>query len=373
MKINPFILTAYHSPEYFCDRAEELKKLLSAIENNRNIVLTSLRRMGKTGLIKHLEYNIKNKSDINFVYFDIMSTSSMSEFIKMMVDSVFKIQKKDLDSTYKKFVNIFGIFKPSFSVNPISGETKFSIELSDKKDEENSINAMFDYIAKSKKKFVIAIDEFQQIANYPEKNAEEILRSKIQMLNNVVFLFSGSSREILRSMFSHEGRPFYQSSEFLYLKGIKEIEYSKFIIEKFRLSGTTIDSDSVEYILSLTNNHTYYVQSLCNRLYSENYKEIYTEQINNVFGRLLDENAYYFENIKQLLTDLQWKLLRAIAKEGKVKEINSNTFLSKYALGSSSSVNTAVKSLLKKELIYKENDHYFVYDLLFSKWLEKLM
>jgi len=112
---------------------------------------------------------------------------------------------------------------------------------------------------------------------------------------------------------------------------------------------------------------------LCNRLYSENYKEISTEQINDVFERLLDENVYYFENIKQLLTDLQWKLLRAIAKEEKVKEINSNSFITKYKLGSPSSVNTAVKSLLKKELIYKENDHYFVYDILFSKWLEKLI
>lgn len=372
MKMNPFILSAYHSPEYFCDRNEELRSLMNAIENNRNVVLTSLRRMGKTGLIKHLEHNLKNNSEISFVYFDIMATTSMNEFIKVMVDSFFNINNKNANSIYKKFVNIFGLFKPSFSVNHISGETKFNIELTDKKDEESSLNAMFDYISSQKKKFVIAIDEFQQIANYSENNAEQILRSKIQMLNNVVFIFSGSSRDILRSMFSNKGRPFYQSSQFLYLKSINRIEYSKFIIDKFSLYGTILSQELVDHILDLTNSHTYYVQNLCNRLYSENYDEITISRINQVFGRLVDENIYYFENIKQLLTDLQWKLLKAIAKEGKVKEINANSFLARHSLGSSSSVNTAVKSLLKKELIYKEDDHYFVYDLLFSKWLERL-
>ncbi len=369
--MNPFILSAYHSPEYFCDRKNELKQIISAIENNRNVVLSSLRRMGKTGLIKHLEHNMKINSDIVFVYFDIMATSSLNEFIKLLVDAVFKVQNKSLDSIYKKFVNLFGLFKPSFSVNPISGETKFNIELTGVKETENSLSAMFDYISSHKKKFVIAIDEFQQIANYSEKNAEEILRSKIQLLNNAVFLFSGSSRDLLKSMFSNKGRPFYQSSEFLYLKSIDKNEYSKFIIQKFSIAGKSISTESVNHILELTNTHTYYVQNLCNRLYAENFKEISITEINEIFERIINENSYYFENIKYLLTDFQWKLLKAIAMEGNAKEVNSNSFITKYKLGGASSVNTAIKSLIKKELIYKENDTYCIYDLLFAKWLSR--
>ncbi len=367
--MNPFILSAYHSPKYFCDRKNELKQLMSAVENNRNVVLSSLRRMGKTGLIKHLEFNLKDNHNIVFVYFDIMTTSSMNDFIKLLVDSVFKIQKNEKDSLYKSFVNLFGLFKPSFSVNPISGETKFNIELSEKKETETSLSAIMDYISNHKKKFVIAIDEFQQIANYPEKNAEEILRSKIQFMNNAVFIFSGSSRDILKSMFSDKGRPFYQSSEFLYLKSINHIEYSEFIADQFSNSRTKISSEEINNILEITNAHTFYVQNLCNRLYAENFKVITQAEINETFGKIISENSYYFENIKHLLTDLQWKLLKAIAMEGKATGINSNYFISKYKLGSVSSVNTALQSLMKKELIYKENDCYLIYDLLFSKWL----
>jgi AAA+ ATPase superfamily predicted ATPase len=50
--MNPFIISAYKSPEYFCDRDVETAKLKEAVENGRNVLLYSLRRMGKTGLLK---------------------------------------------------------------------------------------------------------------------------------------------------------------------------------------------------------------------------------------------------------------------------------------------------------------------------------
>ncbi|MCK9311813.1 MAG: hypothetical protein M0P26_06010 [Bacteroidales bacterium] len=36
---NPFLLTGYYSPAYFCDREAETAKILSALENDRNISL----------------------------------------------------------------------------------------------------------------------------------------------------------------------------------------------------------------------------------------------------------------------------------------------------------------------------------------------
>lgn len=50
--MNPFVITGrYVAPEYFCDREKETAELLSNVENWRNTVLISLRRMGKSGLI----------------------------------------------------------------------------------------------------------------------------------------------------------------------------------------------------------------------------------------------------------------------------------------------------------------------------------
>ncbi|MDE6547883.1 MAG: ATPase, partial [Muribaculaceae bacterium] len=48
---NPFILGHRISRPYFCDRIDEEKALLASIRNERNVVLISPRRMGKTSLI----------------------------------------------------------------------------------------------------------------------------------------------------------------------------------------------------------------------------------------------------------------------------------------------------------------------------------
>ncbi|HAX96401.1 MAG TPA: hypothetical protein DCY35_07770 [Prolixibacteraceae bacterium] len=57
--INPFITGGYLSLDYFYDREEETKRILDAISSRRNLTLISLRRMGKTGLRKHVKYQLE--------------------------------------------------------------------------------------------------------------------------------------------------------------------------------------------------------------------------------------------------------------------------------------------------------------------------
>jgi len=54
MKKNPFSTTLYIGSEYFCDREQETKTLLSNITGGLSTTVTAIRRMGKTGLIHHV-------------------------------------------------------------------------------------------------------------------------------------------------------------------------------------------------------------------------------------------------------------------------------------------------------------------------------
>ena len=72
---NPFVYDGYVSPDYFCDRIEESEKLISHLQNGRNVTLVSPRKIGKTGLIQHVFYLIKEKnSDAVCIYVDIFHT-----------------------------------------------------------------------------------------------------------------------------------------------------------------------------------------------------------------------------------------------------------------------------------------------------------
>ena len=75
---NPFLLSGYKSPDYFCNRTKETEKIRNAIKNGRNITLISPRRMGKTGLIRHV-FHLINK-DVTCYYLDVYKTQSLSDF-----------------------------------------------------------------------------------------------------------------------------------------------------------------------------------------------------------------------------------------------------------------------------------------------------
>ena len=155
---NPFTISGYAGEEYFCDRVKETETLIGAWRNGRNITMISPRKMGKTGLIKHVFNTIKAEhKDLTTIYMDIFPTQNLREFVRLFATAVFG-QMDILPSQ-----------------------------------EEATLKEIFEYIGRSGKRFCIAIDEFQQICSYPEKGVEALLRSYIQFVPDAWFIFSGST------------------------------------------------------------------------------------------------------------------------------------------------------------------------------------
>ena len=166
--LNPFVLTGYVAPDYFCDRKKETDKIISALLNGRNITLTSPRRMGKTGLIHHVFHNMQENNDVKCFYVDLYQTDSLELLVKKLADTI-----------------------PGFKVDVEPGQAEYSL------------SEIFAYMEQSDYRCFVAFDEFQTIAGYADKNVEALLRSYIQRLTNVNFIFSGSQRHVLENMFVH--------------------------------------------------------------------------------------------------------------------------------------------------------------------------
>ena len=128
MKENPFPITAYKGPEYFCDRQDETGQLKEALLNERNITLFSPRRMGKTGLIHHLFNGLKNES-VNAIYTDIFGTEDLNGFINKLANAVLNIIPTTKDNILKKALDLFGSIRPQISYNALSGIPQISFTL----------------------------------------------------------------------------------------------------------------------------------------------------------------------------------------------------------------------------------------------------
>jgi len=372
--MNPFILKDYAGPEYFCDRQKETERIINAIENQRNLTLSSIRKMGKTGLLHHILNQLSRNKEYDTVYFDIYHTSSLSEFINKFGSSLLEEQETFSDKLKRISKSFIQAVRPTVTYDSLTGAPTFSFNIESESVGIRTIEEIFKFLRKRslEKPIVIAIDEFQQLAHYPEKNIEALLRTNIQKLNRVNFIFSGSDQQLLTSMFNDAKRPFYQSTEFMHLEEIPENEYLKFIKEKFFSGSIKITAKAADEILKQTRRHTYYVQYLCNKLFGSGKKRINDESVRLKYSEILNENDVYYSEYRNLLTKQQWKLLVALAKEEGIEQVTSSSFIKKHDLTNTATVRRGIKSLMEKKMIFKKDAEYFVYDVFFAKWLTRL-
>ena len=370
--MNPFIINGYHSPSYFCNRKKELEAFVNAINNNRHVTLFSVRKMGKTGLINHLFHHLKKDDNISMFYFDIMPCRSLAEFTNSLGTSIIgKLDPKPMQ-IIKNAGKLFSYLRPQINFDTLSGLPSVSFNSQNENETKQTLTELFKYLQKQsiKKKIVIAIDEFQQIRLFKENNVEAFLRSHIQQLNNVVFIYSGSQKHLLLSMFGDARYPFYNSTELMHLDKINKDDYCNFIKKKFNDNKITIQDEQIHYILDWTFQRTFNVQFVCNKLYGLGISKIYRSHINKIFFEILKENESLFYSLRNILSAQQWKLLKAIASEQGAKSLYSNEFINKHKLGAASTVKRSIDALLNKEMIFEENGKYFVYDVFLSRWLE---
>lgn len=369
---NPFLVYGYNGPQYFCDREKETEKMISALLNERNLTLIAPRRMGKTGLIKNVFYQLKEEKikEAAYFYIDIYSTRDLRAFIQLLAQTVLGQLDTLSQSVLRKMTAFFKSCRPLISADERSRMPTVTLDFVPEQAEQ-TLKEIFDYMVASKKDCYLAIDEFQQIMEYPEKGVEALLRSHIQFMPNVHFIFSGSKKHVMEEMFASAKRPFYQSTQIMALKEIPLENYYSFAQKFFAEKGQELPKDTFTYLYHLESGHTWYIQNILNRLYEKRTQQMTNSSVNECINDILDEQETVYQSSLNLLTNNQIDLLKAIAMEGCVKTINANDFIKKHQLKTPSSVNVALKSLLNKELIYNTQEGYIVYDRFFGKWLKE--
>lgn len=369
---NPFICQGYEGPKYFCDRDEETKNILSSLYNGRNITLISPRRLGKTGIIWHTFHHIQSENkDAICLYLDIFPTQSQHELVNMLGTKVLNNALSRGKAFGKKVMKFLGSLRPVVGIDHMTGFPNVTVN-TDPTQAEMSLKNIFSLLKSLDKEVFIAIDEFQQLTQYPEKGTEALIRSHIQFLPNVHFIFSGSKQHLMSEMFLSPQRPFYQSTDIINLLPLEEEIYYRFANAFFEGRGGHLDHEVFRELYSTFDGYTWYIQSVLNRLYECCRKVESVEQLRSTILSVTASKAPQYEYLKQMLTVNQFAILRAIAWEGMVVEPTGKEFLKKYKLPSASSVNTALTTLTDKELVYRMPGGYIVYDRFLGIWLSRL-
>ena len=344
--------------------------ILNHFDNGRNITLISPRRIGKTGLIKHLFYLIErqNKRAI-CLYIDIFATKNLQDFTEMFGAAVISALAKKEKSFMQKATSLLGSLRPVFSSDPFTGMPKMSITV-DPSRSQLTIKQIFDLLAGTRHDIYIAIDEFQQIANYPETGTEALLRSHIQFANGVHFIFAGSRFHLMTEMFGSPQRPFFQSTEMMGLDPLDREVYYQFANQFFEKKRGSLDQAAFNYLYDCFEGHTWYIQSVLNRLYENCVHVKSINDVNREIVHLVESKSPQYESMAQFLSSNQFNLLKAIASEGIVDKPTGGKFIRHHNLTSASVVQSSLRGLLEKEIVYRTRRGYIIYDRFMSIWLK---
>ncbi|MGI6098748.1 MAG: ATP-binding protein [Lentisphaerae bacterium] len=370
---NPFLVSGYQGPDYFCDREKETEELASALANGRNVCLVSPRRMGKTGLILHLF----NRLDATIpsvrcrFYIDIFSTQNLHDFTTMLARAVVGRLDDHSEAALRRIGSFFKSFRPTFSFDSQTGAPTLSFDIKPS-ETRRSLSEVFDYIRESGKRCVIAIDEFQQILEYPDKGVEADLRSHAQFLPNAGLVFSGSKKHLMEEMFSSAKRPFYQSTQKIALGEIQLEPYRTFATGLFAKANRVLEPEAFDWIYNELSGHTWYVQMALNRIFASGRKTTAVSDAQEAIDAAIACEDATYKAFCEMLPRGQLAVLKALAVERGVAEPFKGSFLAKHRLGAASSVRQALKALENKALVLKgESGKYFVYDRFFGLWLRK--
>ncbi len=369
---NPFVTYGYKGPEYFCDREQETKSIITALHNERNITLVAPRRMGKTGLIHHVFNQIKQtQPDVRCFYVDIFPTKNLQQMVQAMARAILGKLDSPSQTAMRKVTQFFGRFRPTVTYDEITGVPIVSLDIAPN-EERNTLKQIFEYMHQSGVRCYVAIDEFQQILQYSDTGVEALIRSYIQFLPNVYFIFAGSQHHVLEQMFSSVNRPFFQSTQMMHLGPLDESKYRQFANDFFKVQNREISTTLFHQLYETMHGVTWYVHAVLNRVYQEAEKTISQKLIDQVMRELVEEQSPVFQNYYNAMTVNQAAVAVAIAREQKVAKPLSQDFIARYRLPSPSSVQTSLEKLEANQIIQHNTSGYFIYDHFFAQWLRSL-
>ncbi|MBR5699301.1 MAG: ATP-binding protein [Prevotella sp.] len=372
---NPFIIKSYESKDLFCDREEELQLMFSNCINGTDMTLISQRRIGKTGLMLRLfdELHVI-RPEIHTIYLDIFASRNIDDFIKLMAEAAMK-SFPSKTSMGEKLLTFIKSLRPQLSFDSITGEPQLQIAYQTAHEKEYTLRGLFEFLDSQNEHIVMAIDEFQQIREYPEQNIEALLRTYIQQTHNLTFIFSGSKKHLMADIFANEKKPFYSSTSFISLGKISEESYSVFIRRLFNERQRNITDEALLFILEWTRRHTYYTQQLCHTVYANGSENVTIDNVKKACEQLMQQGETIYLQYRQMLTDKQWDYLIAVAKEGSVQQITASAFLKNYKIGTPSVSRRLADALCEKGLLNNEvtidGTTYSVSDVFLSHWMER--
>jgi hypothetical protein len=371
--LNPFRYGGVVGQEAFCNRSTELHDLSRAMQQGERLFVYSERRMGKTSLVRLAMKRLPKTGHVP-VYVDLWPTDGEESFVTVTAKALTEAFETSTERMLQLAGSFFKRLLPVLTVDD-QGHPQIRFEVREVKGGalplEEVLSAPARIAEKRKCRVVVVFDEFQRILEHKSDRIERTLRSVIQNQGGVSYIFLGSRKHLIQRMVLDSASPLYRAGGHYPLGPIPIHEWIPFVRERFEGSNKRIDEAEIRAICDLTGGHPFYTQHLCHAAWElcASDDEVDAETIESAVGLLLDRETYAYSALWESLTPAQRRTLIGLASEPEGAQVYGADFIRTYRLQAASTVQSAVRALLDRDLIDRENGSFLILDRFFRLWI----
>lgn len=348
----PFVFGVRVEGNTFTDRKEETNRLKMNFLYGVNTILISPRRMGKTSLVEKVCSLVESES-LKIAKIDAFGCRSEHDFINAFATAVVRATSTKWEEWMENAKTFLSRFVPKISIgqDPLS-EFSIALEYNNSNTVTEDILQLPETIAKQKGiKIVICIDEFQQIADFPDSlTFQKKLRGIWQLQSNVSYCLYGSKKHMMETMFQSQSHPFYRFGDLLYLNKISEADWVEYICGRFNVTGKEISPELATEICTVTDRYSSYVQQLSWLVWLRTDFKATKEDVEYGINHMLDACEPLFIQQTESLSSYQMNFLRALT-DGVTTGFTRSEILNNYQLGTAANISRLKKALTEKDLI----------------------
>jgi hypothetical protein len=345
----------------FCNRDEERERLKANILGGTHTYIMGVRRYGKTSLVRQVarELSRKRSPQVHTHSIDLFTVHTLEALDALLRDAVGKLSAQFLPKNKRilgRLGKIFAAFKPELTISDDGVSLKLFSESASTKSIQELLEGLDQAAVHYKRRAVLIIDEFQQIAQIDKhRTIEGSIRNVAQGAKGLSFVFLGSERSLLAQMFEGPKRPlFNSSSERMDLERISADDYRGFLQNAARLRWSReLSNNVIESIIDLTDRHASYVNILCRDLW-RGARLPSSQMVHETWKAVLKRERHQAYQSMMALAHTQRTVLQALAIQPTGKP-TAKDYLTRFNIAGST-MTKSIDVLMEKDFVRLSSD-----------------
>jgi hypothetical protein len=372
---NPFHYGSPVTGDEFAGRGQELKDIVSLMQNSINVALISPRRYGKTSLLEEAVITLERAtSKPAVIYVNALECVDFAALASKMVTEAYRMPGmhwRRMKQSAEEFMKRFRV-QPTFAVDNFNRLT-FSLQPSlAAEDGVQVVEDIYQLLndAATSRPAVLIIDEFQDVLRFNDR-LPYLLKAFSDQYPDVCLTVAGSQQHLMSQLVISEHAPLYGMTERIGLQPIPTDEMIPYLVERAAMGKKRLTSGTARLIVDLAGPVPNDIQRLAHQAYELAGRTIDEGAVESAVQVVVDHESHLFEERLQRLTAGQERVLRALAG-GSEASIGSSRFARGAGMATATSVRGAIEALEKAELITRRNRQWVLVDPFFAEWLESI-